>query len=136
MGSTLRFGVIDMKFLFAVVFSLSVSFGVVLASEEPTLKAKVEQASENSPIENSQSDTGSGFADTVCTSGGNTRRVELVTASTEAKVPCQVHYKKETEQPGHDQVLWSANSDLGYCYSKAAAFVDKLVGMGWSCTVK
>jgi hypothetical protein len=130
------FGVLEMRFLFAAVLGFNIGTGVVLANEEPTLKAKVEQATESGSEANSIGSSGSGFTDTVCTSGGNIRKVELISASTEAKVPCEVHYKKETEQVGHDEILWSANNDLGYCHAKAAAFVDKLTGMGWSCTAK
>jgi len=126
-----------MRTIFAVVLGLSIGVGVAFANEEPTLKAKVEQATSTASSEASTNHSlGAGFSDTVCTSGGNTRKVELISASTEAKVPCEVHYKKETEQPGHDEVLWSANNDLSYCHAKAAAFVDKLTGMGWTCTAK
>ncbi len=125
-----------MRFVFAVVLGLNIGFGVALANEESTLKAKVEQASTTAPAATTVAAKEGGFSDTVCTSGGNTRKVELISASAETKVLCEVHYKKETEQPGHDQVLWSANNDLGFCHAKASAFVDKLTGMGWTCTAK
>ena len=127
-----------MRFILAGVLCFDIGFGVAFADEEPTLKAKVEQTTSPSlQTATSVSPTsGSVFADTVCTSGGNTRKVELISESAETKVPCKVHYKKETEQPGHDQVVYSANNDVEYCHAKAAAFVDKLTGMGWTCVAK
>ena len=125
-----------MRSILAVVLGLNIGFGVAFAQEESTLKAKVEQATAAPAATTSTPASGAGFTDTVCTSGGNTRKVELISASAETKVPCEVHYKKETEQPGHDQVLYTANNDLGFCHAKAAAFVDKLTGMGWTCTAK
>ena len=130
-----------MRTIFAVVLGFNIGFGVAFANEEATLKAKVEQASTVAPATAAPAATAvtasaSGFTDTVCTSGGNTRKVELISASAETKVPCEVHYKKETEQPGHDQVIYTANNEIGFCHSKAAAFVDKLAGMGWTCTAK
>lgn len=126
-----------MRSILAVVLGLNISFGVAFANEEPTLKAKVEEAASAAPpVTTAESSSGSDFSDTVCTSGGNTRKVELIFASSEAKAPCEVHYKKETEQPGHDQVIYSAKNDIGFCHAKAAAFVFKLTGMGWTCTAK
>jgi hypothetical protein len=137
-----------MRTIFAVVLGFNIGFGVAFANEEATLKAKVEQATTAAPATvatppataapaaTAVTASTSGFTDTVCTSGGNTRKVELISASAETKVPCEVHYKKETEQPGHDQVIYTANNEIGFCHSKAAAFVDKLAGMGWTCTAK
>lgn len=70
---------------------------------------------------------------TVCSQGSHTRKVELMTTG-EKKLPCSVHYKKETEQPGHDQIIYTAQNDLAYCESKARAFVEKLNGQGWKCS--
>lgn len=120
---------------FVLIWSACLTSLVAHAEENNTLKAKVEQ-SDSTDAAATKMDHSAGFTDTVCTSGSNTRKIELVTAATETKLPCEVHYKKETEQPGNDQVLWSANSDLSYCHAKAAAFVDKLSGMGWACTSK
>lgn len=76
----------------------------------------------------------SGFAATVCSRGKNKRVVSLSSTDSQRKVPCEVHYRKETEQPRHDQVLFKAEHDLAYCETKAQAFVEKLSGMGWSCS--
>lgn len=121
-----------MKTIAAILVSLVMCMSNAFAGDDTTLKAKVETATEAK----SDSAAAGGFTDMVCTNGGNTRRVELVTGAGENKLPCEVHYKKETEQPGHDQVLWSANSDLSFCHAKASAFVDKLTGMGWACAAK
>ena len=69
----------------------------------------------------------------TCTQGKQTRTVTLTSKDATKKTPCEVHYKKETEQPGHDQVIYNANNDVSFCEAKAQAFVEKLVGMGWTC---
>ncbi len=60
------------------------------------------------------------------------RRVEVVYESSVA-VPCEVHYFKDTEAPGEQQILWNAQNESGYCESQAQAFVEKLEGWGWNC---
>jgi len=67
-----------------------------------------------------------------CTHGDLTRRVEVFTEPG-VSVPCEVHYYKDTEAPGETQVLWSAQSQEGYCEQKADEFVAKLQGWGWNC---
>jgi hypothetical protein len=69
-----------------------------------------------------------------CTYGDIQRRVEIA-HEPGVEVPCSVHYYKDTENPGEQQVLWSANSDASYCDAKATEFVGKLEGMGWDCGV-
>ena len=61
-----------------------------------------------------------------------TRRVEVL-SEPGVSVPCEVHYYKDTEMPGEDQVLWSAQNEEGYCEARAAEFVAQLEGMGWTC---
>ena len=61
-----------------------------------------------------------------------TRRVEIL-SEPGVSVPCEVHYYKDTEMPGEDQVLWSAQNQEGYCEARAAEFIAKLEGMGWTC---
>ena len=70
--------------------------------------------------------------ETQCTYGDMVRRV-VIMSEPGVSVPCEVHYYKDTEAPGEDQVLWSASSQEGYCEEKAAGFVSKLEGWGWSC---
>ena len=68
----------------------------------------------------------------ACTFGDLERRVEIVTEAG-LDVPCEVHYYKDTEMPGERQVLWNAQTDAGYCASKAQEFVARLEGWGWDC---
>lgn len=67
-----------------------------------------------------------------CTYGELQRRVE-VAHEPGVEVPCSVHYFKDTENPGEQQVLWTAERDAVYCRSKAAELVAKLEGWGWDC---
>lgn len=67
-----------------------------------------------------------------CTQGDLVRRVEILTEPG-VPVPCEVHYYKDTEAPGEMQVLWSAQSQAGYCAEKTAAFIARLEGWGWDC---
>ena len=68
-----------------------------------------------------------------CSLNDLTRRVEIF-YETGVTVSCEVHYYKDTEMPGERQVLWRAANEEGYCEAKAAEFIQKLEGMGWSCT--
>ena len=70
--------------------------------------------------------------ETQCTYNDMVRRVVIMSEPL-VSVPCEVHYFKDTEEPGSDQVLWSASQQEGYCEEKAAAFVTKLEGWGWDC---
>lgn len=67
-----------------------------------------------------------------CSLADLTRRVEIL-AEPGVSVPCEVHYYKDTENPGEDQVLWSAQNEAGYCEARAAEFIERLRGMGWNC---
>jgi len=67
-----------------------------------------------------------------CSLDGVTRRVEIL-SEPGVPVPCEVHYYKDAESPGEDQVLWSAQNEVGYCEARAGEFVEKLRGMGWAC---
>lgn len=67
-----------------------------------------------------------------CTYGDIVRRVEIV-SEPGVSVPCEVHYYKDTEAPGEQQVLWSAQSEAGYCAARTEEFVEKLTGWGWNC---
>jgi len=70
---------------------------------------------------------------TSCTNGNLTRVVEITYGGEQGRAPCEVHYKKVTEDPSYDQVLWSAQHKDGYCETKKQQFVEKLVGWGWDC---
>lgn len=67
-----------------------------------------------------------------CSHGELLRRVEIVTEPG-AEVPCGVHYYKDTEMPGQQQILWTAENDASYCARKASELVTKLEGWGWDC---
>jgi hypothetical protein len=67
-----------------------------------------------------------------CTMGDSTRRVVIERQGSEP-VPCEVAYYKDNEAPGERQVLWNASVDAAYCGARAAEFVSRLEGMGWSC---
>lgn len=65
---------------------------------------------------------------TICTHGDSTRKIEVV-YTTENNVPCSVEYTKAEGT----KTLWSAANKEGYCENKAAEFVEKQKGWGWSC---
>ncbi len=67
-----------------------------------------------------------------CSHGDLKRRVEVV-YETGVTVPCEVHYYKDTEAPGEQQVLWRALKEEGYCEQKTQEFVRQLASWGWSC---
>jgi len=67
-----------------------------------------------------------------CSNGDLQRRVEIAYPAG-ATVPCEVHYYKDTEAPGEQQVLWRAAQEQGYCERKSLEFVAKLTAWGWSC---
>ena len=73
-----------------------------------------------------------GDTTTQCSYGDMTRRV-VIMSEPGVSVPCEVHYFKDSEAPGDDQVLWSASQQAGYCEEKAAELVSKLEGWGWDC---
>lgn len=67
-----------------------------------------------------------------CTYGEMVRRIEILTEPG-VTVPCEVHYYKDTEAPGETQVLWSAQSQAGYCEEKTDGLLTTLEGYGWDC---
>ena len=67
-----------------------------------------------------------------CSFGDLQRRIEIL-HEPGVEVPCSVHYYKDTEAPGEQQVLWSADSDANYCTAKAEEFIAKLEGWDWDC---
>lgn len=93
--------------------------------------AKADDATKTANLDKTSED-GSAQA-YVCEYQQHVRRVEVQYESPQQELPCEVHYKKKTEKPGHDQVLWSANNSASYCENKARSFVDKLEGWGWTC---
>lgn len=67
--------------------------------------------------------------DFVCDNNGDKRIVSIVYQNTETTVPCEVRYDK-----GEGEVtLWTAQSEQGFCESKANEFLEKQESWGWSC---
>ncbi|MGH1486599.1 MAG: hypothetical protein ACRBCI_10295 [Cellvibrionaceae bacterium] len=71
------------------------------------------------------------YADTtyICLFNGDERMIKVAYTYSDSTVPCEVIYEKNTGS----QVLWSAQSEAGYCEAKAVAFVEKQRGWGWDC---
>jgi hypothetical protein len=69
----------------------------------------------------------------TCQKGSLARTVEVTYAGQQGEPPCEVHYKKTVEEPGHDQVLWNSEHTKDYCETKKQEFVAKLSSWGWSC---
>lgn len=68
-----------------------------------------------------------------CQRGEMVRRVEVQFADTPDRLPCEVVYWKDTEQPGARQVPWNARNELAFCSEKARELVQKLESAGWRC---
>ncbi|MCK5662161.1 MAG: hypothetical protein KAI17_01680, partial [Thiotrichaceae bacterium] len=66
----------------------------------------------------------------TCTNGDQVRVITVVYDNDATDTVCEVTYEKSTGV----QTLWTANSDRDYCAEKAAAFVQKQEGWGWSCS--
>ncbi len=67
-----------------------------------------------------------------CSYADMQRRVEIY-HEPGVNVPCEVHYYKDSEMPGERQVLWSAQSESGYCERKTSEFITQLEAWGWDC---
>ena len=65
----------------------------------------------------------------VCTYESGVRNIEVVYLQEDSTVPCEVRYIKDSVS----NTLWNAQREVGYCESKAEAFVEKIEGWGWSC---
>ena len=109
-----------MKTLITMVCVLALMLCTVAQAQESTEEAQVVTATMTS-------------ASTTCTKGNLSRVVEITYAGEQGKAPCEVHYKKVTEDPNHDQVLYDAQHKSGYCEEKKREFVEKLKGWGWDC---
>lgn len=65
----------------------------------------------------------------VCELGKSQRVIEVVYSSPPSRVPCEVSYTKSSGV----QTLWRAESEVGYCETRAREFADKQAGWGWHC---
>ena len=68
----------------------------------------------------------------VCTQGEAESTIEVVYTTPGKQVPCKVLYTKPTSV----RALWAAKAQIGYCESKAEAFINKLQNNGWACTTQ
>lgn len=75
---------------------------------------------------------GQGAVTYQCSFENLQRRIQIL-SEPGVSVPCEVHYYKDSEMPGQKQVLWTANSEEGYCERKTDEFVAKLREWGWQC---
>ena len=66
----------------------------------------------------------------VCKHGEVVRTVEVVYSNPGEQVPCEVVYTRTTGA----RALWSAENQVGYCESKAEAFINKHQREGFTCT--
>lgn len=64
-----------------------------------------------------------------CRKGEMVRTISVTQLYVEDKVPCEVRYQNAEGE----KVLWSAQKEVGYCESKAKAFVAKQEAWGWAC---
>ena len=69
----------------------------------------------------------------LCKNGDRQRSVEIQYYEQEKSVPCEIHYYKDTENPGMGQVLWRAANEAGFCEKKMAVFIKDLSDLGWDC---
>ena len=82
-------------------------------------------------LETSEGVAGAGAV--TCQKGDLTRTIEVTYAGQQGQPPCEVHYRKTVEQPGHDEVLWNSEHTPDYCETKMQGFVGKLESWGWAC---
>ena len=67
--------------------------------------------------------------DYVCDNNGEKRIISIAYQSDDQSVPCEVKYDKGEGV----QTLWSAQSEVGFCETKANEFLEKQESWGWSC---
>lgn len=73
------------------------------------------------------------FATTECTQGNAVRKIEIVYADKDEKLPCTVKYTKEDQS---EKDVATAKSEKGICEQKSKSLVEKLTGFGWKCEEK
>ena len=77
--------------------------------------------------------SGKSFAAFECSNGSLVRKVEVVYAEKDKKVPCAVKYTTEDQT---EKEVASAKAQEGVCEEKAKTLSDKLTGFGWKCEEK
>ena len=98
------------------------------AAAEVTETTEATETAETTEPEATTSDSGN--LTSTCTNGDQVRVITVVYDNDATDTVCEVTYEKSTGV----QTLWTANSDRDYCAEKAAAFVQKQEGWGWSCS--
>ena len=66
----------------------------------------------------------------TCTQGELTRKVEVVYDTAGEKVPCRVAYTRDQEAT---KDLWNAQTEEGFCESKAAIMNQRFTNAGYTC---
>jgi len=72
------------------------------------------------------------YADSWSCSNNDLVREVVIQYPEGGSLPCNVIYKKQTEG-FEDQVLWSAQTEEGYCGHNARDLVNRLESWGWVC---
>jgi hypothetical protein len=103
-----------------------------MAESKADAEDKVEEASQEAEQAASADDASddSGNLVSTCTNGDQTRIISVIYDSDDNDTVCEVTYEKSTGV----QTLWSANNERDYCQERAAEFVQKQEGWGWTCS--
>ena len=103
-----------------------------MAESKADAEDKVEEVRQEAEDTASAADVpdDSGNLVSTCTSGDQTRIISVIYDNDETDTVCEVTYEKSSGV----QTLWSANNDRDYCKQRAAEFVQKQEGWGWTCS--
>jgi hypothetical protein len=91
---------------------------------------EVRQEAEEAAASADDASDDSGNLVSTCTNGDQTRIISVIYDNDETDAVCEVTYEKSTGV----QTLWSANNDRDYCKERAAEFIQKQEGWGWTCS--
>lgn len=69
----------------------------------------------------------------TCSARGLIRQVEVREHDPARDAACAVLYRKESENPGIEEVLWTAQRDSQFCDDKARGLIERLESAGWAC---
>ena len=104
------------------------------ADAEAEVEAKAEEmeadASEAADEAVASVGDSSGNLVSTCTHGDQQRIITVVYDNDETDTVCEVTYEKASGV----ETLWTANFDREYCKERAAEFVAKQEGWGWTCS--
>lgn len=120
-------------FLKTLLAGFLVSWSASLYAEEGDAAASEAMEEAAPAVEAAPAEASAPAATYSCTHGDKVRVIEVVYLNPPAKVPCEVNYSKQTEEPGVTSTPWSAANLEGYCEEKAAEFAQKQEGWGWDC---